>query len=425
MISNQLNWAKYERMSLGKYKLSGLSWMFRCSKIFWNLLLQASIEVILAKYSIKEGILVGDDSDKKRSKTTKRIYKVHKVYDKDSGGCYQGQTIVFLLLVTEKVTIPVGFDFYMPDPAISKWNKEDKKLRKKGIKKAYRPKKPIAGADYPSKQEIVQKLIGSFRKNHSQVKVKSVLVDSFYSNKNFLNRASEQCENAQVISQLRNNQLVSFRGKKLSLESYFKMYLGHKETIQIRGKEQEIIVSSARLYVCSHEIKRFIVAVRYPENKNFRYLVATDLSWRTKDIITGYSYRWLIEVFIEDNKLYNGFGQSAKQFDEEGSRRHLILSLLLDHCLLLHPQQVTRLENKLPACTAGSLIQHIKIKSLLHFIQTLVQSGNFESSITRIYSSLSEFYPLADSSKHMNYCSFPDLEPAPGCLHRARSCLSS
>nr|WP_230988089.1 hypothetical protein [Bathymodiolus japonicus methanotrophic gill symbiont] len=81
--------------------------------------------------------------------------------------------------------------------------------------------------------------------------------------------------------------------------------------------------------------------------------VATDLTWRTQDIIQAYTLRWLIEVFFEDWKLYEGWGREAKQLDEEGSSRGLILSLLFDHCLLLHPEKIARIESKLPAYTVG------------------------------------------------------------------------
>ena len=83
--------------------------------------------------------------------------------------------------------------------------------------------------------------------------------------------------------------------------------------------------------------------------------MATDLTWRTIDIVQAYSLRWLVEVFIEDWKSYEGWAQLAKQPGEEGSSRGLSLSLLLDLCLLLHPEQLTRVANKLPAYTVGSL----------------------------------------------------------------------
>ncbi len=51
-----------------------------------------------------------------------------------------------------------------------------------------------------------------------------------------------------------------------------------------------------------------------------------------------------MEVFFEDWKLYEGWGREAKQLDEDGSSRGLILSLLFDHCLILHPEQSARAE---------------------------------------------------------------------------------
>ena len=71
-----------------------------------------------------------------------------------------------------------------------------------------------------------------------------------------------------------------------------------------------------------------------------------------------------IEVFFEDWKLYEGWGREARQFDEEGAIRGVILSLLLDHALLLHPEQTVRLENKLPAYTVGSLQRLSQVETL-------------------------------------------------------------
>ena len=81
----------------------------------------------MKKYGITSGVLVLDESDRARSKNTKRIHKhkVHKQHHKASGGYVNGQTVVLLLLVTDSITIPIGFKFYMPDPVISAWQKEE------------------------------------------------------------------------------------------------------------------------------------------------------------------------------------------------------------------------------------------------------------------------------------------------------------
>ena len=40
---------------------------------------------------------------------------------KESGGYLWGQSLVFLVLVTPKISLPVGFVFYQPAPELSAW----------------------------------------------------------------------------------------------------------------------------------------------------------------------------------------------------------------------------------------------------------------------------------------------------------------
>ena len=88
------------------------------------------MKVVLRRYGITKGSLEIDDTDNKRSKSTKAIAWVHKIKDKASGGYIMGQSLVFLVLVTPTITIPVGFAFYMPDPELTAWNKKNKQLKK-------------------------------------------------------------------------------------------------------------------------------------------------------------------------------------------------------------------------------------------------------------------------------------------------------
>ena len=135
ILTNSICWARFERMSLGKYGVAALSWMFRKSKLPWALMLQVGVRIILKRYGITKGILVTDDSDHQRSKKTPKLFKTHKLKDKSSGGYINGQNIVMLVLVTDKVTLPVGFEVYQPDPTKRAWVKEDKRLQKKGTRK--------------------------------------------------------------------------------------------------------------------------------------------------------------------------------------------------------------------------------------------------------------------------------------------------
>ena len=403
LLTNSVCWAKFERVSLGSYKIAALSWMFREAKIAWNYLLLASVTLVLEQHGITEGVLVLDESDRARSKRTKRIHKVHKQKHKLSGGYVNGQTVVLLLLVTESVTFAVGFGFYMPDPVLTAWKKEDKRLKSQKIAKKDRPVMPERNALYPTKAQIALRLLQEFRDNHKGIKIKAVLADALYGNSDFMDTASTIFDNTQVISQLRENQNIEYKGKKRTLKSYFNdINKGVEVTLRVRGgKDVKATLSSARLKVSAQGKKRFVVALKYEGESDYRYLVATDMTWRTMDITQTYTLRWLVEVFFEDWKLYEGWGREAKQLDEEGSSRGLILSLLFDHCLLLHPEQTARIENKLPAYTVGSLQRKSQMDVLLEFIKTVLEHQNPAEKLKELADLIDHVFQLMPSGKHM------------------------
>ena len=188
------------------------------------------------------------------------------------------------------------------------------------------------------------------------------------------------------------------------------------------GAEVEMTVTSARLHVEAHDRKRFVIAIKYENEEDYRYLVATDMSWRTEDIIRAYTLRWLVEVFFEDWKLYEGWGQEARQFDEEGSSRSLILSLLFDHCLLLHPEQIARIENKLPAFTVGSLRRRTQMEGLLEFVHFLIQQDNAGEKLKELGNKVKELFQLVPSSKHMNGRDLGRMEATPSLFYRSCAC---
>ncbi len=96
LLTNSVCWAKFKRACLGGYKIAALSWMFREAKEAWDYLLLASVTLVLEQHGITEGALVLDESDRARSKRTKRIHKAHKQKHKASGGYVNGQTVVLL-----------------------------------------------------------------------------------------------------------------------------------------------------------------------------------------------------------------------------------------------------------------------------------------------------------------------------------------
>ncbi len=420
IMTNSVCWARFERASLGKYKMGALSWMFRKAKLPWSMMLQVGVDIVLRDHGIQEGVLVTDDSDHGRSKKTKRIFKAHKIKDKSSGGYINGQTIVLLMLITPKVSLPVGFEFYQADPEQQAWKKEDKRLQKQGVVKKERPAAPAPNPQYPTKPQLALKLMEQFRRHHSHIKVKSVVADALYGQAKFMDAAAALFGGVQVISQLHHNQNIRYRNRKQHVSTYFSKYQGVAQVLSIRGQAPiTAMVASARLEVCAHGKKRFVIALKYPGEQDYRYLVATDLTWRTLDIVQAYTLRWLVEVFFEDWKSYEGWAQLAKQTGEDGSSRGLTLSLLLDLCLLLHPEQLARVENKLPAYTVGSLQRTIQMEALLTSVQQLIQAPNPDEQLMRLGRSVKEFFRLRPSGKHMSGRDLGRLEPTPTLKYRA------
>jgi len=425
LLSNSVCWAAFERVGLGGYQQAALSWRFRCSKLLWPLLLHVSIMLVLRRYGITEGVLMGDDSDQQRAKVTQRIFEAHKVFDKKTGGYFNGQTRVFLFLVTPKVSLPVGFRFYPPDPVVKEWKKNEEKLKQQGVKKSERPPRPAPNPADPSQGQLLLDLLEEFKFYHPGLVVKAILTDALYGSGWFMNRAAAVFR-TQTISQLSKSQTIRFRNREMSVAPYFATYPGVEITRRIRGlKDVKVVLGSARLYVNAHKQKRFVVALKYEGEEEYRYLVASDLSWRAVDIAAAYTLRWLIEVFFEDWKLQEGWGQFAPPFDEEGSSRSLTLSLLLDHALLLHPEQRARLENNLPACTVGSLQQPSRMDALVEVIRGIVNAQNPHEKLDEIVAIAKKLFPLTSSAKHMNGRDWGRLEPTPSLKYRAEACMAA
>lgn len=418
IVTESICWRKFVRASLGSYSEALLSWHFR-HPMTWGLLLSVSVNLVLENFGIQEGILLIDDTGKKRSKVTKQIPYVHYFKNKEGTGTIRGQEVVLLVLVTPLVTIPVAFEFYQPDPTYTQWARQNKRLKKQGVPSCQRPSKPAKNPDYPTKQQLALRLLKKFANDCPFVKVKAVLADALYGNANFMQQANQIFAETQVISQLRHNQKIQYRERTWHLSDYFKAYPGVPQTIKVRGFDTaQVIVGSARLYVEAQKCKCFVIAIRYSDEPEYRYLVASDLTWRTLDIVQAYTLRWLVEVTIEDLKVYEGWGQSTKPPGVEGSRRGLILSRLCDHCLLLHPEQQARVARRQPLCTIGSRKQNLKMESFISWLDNWLNESKFAEQLEQLTQAILPIVPLQPSKKHIHGQDLGRLEPTPALKYR-------
>jgi len=171
------------------------------------------------------------------------------------------------------------------------------------------------------------------------------------------------------------------------------------------------------------------VATRLPEHSDYRYLVASDPTWRAEDIVQAYTLRGLVETVLEDLKVYEGGGQSTKQPGVEGSRSVLTLSLLCDHGLFLHPQQSACLAANQPLFTPGSLQRPLRVTALTQglkheFLEGEIKKESLKTKISQLTDVLSTLFPLSPSSKHLNGRCLGRLESTPSLRYRVQ-CLTT
>lgn len=209
-------------------------------------------------------------------------------------------------------------------------------------------------------------------------------------------------DNSQIISQLKKNQKIIIKGQEVRLFDYFKRRTLIKKQVVIRGRKKvNIYYSSVIAKVKAHNKKRLIIAYKYEEEKELRYLFATDMTWTVQTIIQVYSLRWLVEVFIQDWKLYEGWANLTKHTGEEGANSSLRLILLFDHCLLLHPKQQALIENKLPIATVGSLRNFAQQEHTINVFKKLIEFPNPKQMLFQWIEALEEVFSLKPSDKHL------------------------
>ena len=403
IMTEALNWAAFERRSLGRVKPTALCWMFYKAKIAWQHLLQASISNILEHYQLTAGHIDIDDTHKHRAKKTTCIAGAHKIKDKPTGGYINGQELVFMVLVTSKVTFPLGFRFYVPDPKLAEWSKKDKMLQRQGVAKKYRPKRPEPDhVNYPTKQALALDMLREFTAAFPDFKIKSVLADALYGTADFMDKAEIITNYAQIVSQLRSNQRVASKSTAARVDTYFHRQKSVELQLSIRGgEEKKVDINAARLYVNAHGKRRFVIALKYEGEEDYRYMIASNMSWHHHDIARLYTLRWLVEVFIQDWKAHCGWNKLSKQQGEDGSEHGLILSLLCEHLLQQHPEQSIRLKNKQPGMPAGCLIERLKVEALVDTIHEVVDANEPQKALEALIVALHESLPQRDSSRHM------------------------
>lgn len=436
LLCGHLMFTSVSLQCLGLFSVAALSRMFRESKIPFDELIKAVVCILFEIYGPTKAFIVIDDTDRARCKVVKSLGFVFKTICKITGGYILAQNVVFVCIVTDRFTIPIAFAFYFPDLAIKKWEKEIKALKKEKIHKKDHPKKPERNPKFPTRiamckpllvralaiiNDIESHLLIS-KRPYIRLKIYATVADAAYMSPDLCEEIRQFFKfKVNFISQLKSNQLCSIRNKNKSLEKYFSSQVKQTTEFEIRGKIIKIEWASSRLQIKSHGCRLHVISLRYEGEKNWRYVAATDLTWRSEDIIKGYGLRWLVETFNEDWKQYGGWGKKAFQQGEEGCSRGVILSLLLDYFYLWHPLQVGLHRSAQPLCTVGSLVEHIQIEHIFTAIETSLEQPDPKAHIKQIKDCVDKLFVLRSSRKHSAGgagFAYPEIEISPSLLQR-------
>ena len=264
----------------------------------------------------------------------------------------------------------------------------------------------------------------TFKAHPPDVRIHAVMADARSGTATVVEGASALFRGVHVISHIRSQQNLRVGTRDQHVADSCATHPGTPDSSRLRGGEEVVaIVGRARLEVCAHHTKRFIVAITYAAEETSRDLIASDLSWRTLALVQGHTLRWLVEVFRQDWKSYAGWSQLTKQPGDEGARHSVILSLLVDHRLFLHPDQQRQLNNNLPAYTVGSLRAHVHVECLVDVIGDLGSSDTPQDPLTRCTPALHEVLALGHAKKHMIQRPLGRLEPTPSVNYRAHEVM--
>ena len=126
---------------------------------------------------------------------------------------------------------------------------------------------------------------------------------------------------------------------------------------------------------------------------------------------------------MQDWKSYAGWSQLTTQPGAEGARPSVILSLLVDQSLFMHPDQQHQLKHNLPAYTVGSRRAHVPVEGLVDVLDELVSSDEPQEQLTRFATALHEVFAFSHSKKHMIQRQLGRLEPTPSLKYRTREVM--
>ena len=221
--------------------------MLRRGKTPFDSLFWGSLKHIFSLARIRNITIKIDDTDRVRCKSCRILPFVRKAMCKVTRGWIQAQSIVFIILVSDKITVPIWFYFHRPANLTDEQKKICRKnpARIKEFDPKYRTKVDLAAIGLYVVSRMLRRLGSELA---TPLRVRSVAGDNGFASPK-IQQAVVKFFACQYISKANPSQKVKSRGKEHSLSKYFNRHRSQTGTVVIRGKHISLEYKAARFFV--------------------------------------------------------------------------------------------------------------------------------------------------------------------------------
>lgn len=298
-----------QKLCLEKYK-SPINDLINQYDYKWSKLLLSVSHVFMKNFSekIDDCKIIIDDT--KKEKSGRKVDYIAWFFDHSQQRYYYGFQNIVMAFYNGVIAIPIEFKFKIGRKRLKK-NKEQRK-----IPKGSETEKEL-NASKQSKNKIVLKMLKRVMRRKKRFQY--ILWDSWYNTSESIKYIFEKVvpNNIHLISmQKRSNQIFRYKNGEYNLKKLYKM-AGKWHTDQDSGMKYKSIiieyldVNSSKEYKLRKTVGEVkICFYKYPNVKNYKILITTNLSLNEFEVLQHYLCRWSIEVMFKDLKQYFGYDQN-------------------------------------------------------------------------------------------------------------------
>ena len=170
--------------------------------------------------------------------------------------------LVLLVVVTAKISLPVGGVCSPPAPELRAWEKQAKALKKHGVPTQPRPPTPARKPQYPPTHQRALRFLEACTAPHPASRMHCLSADALSGTAPCVADASAMCGGVQVLSHLRRTPHLRGGQRAQHVATSCATHPGTLHPIRIRGGDEGVgWISRARFSGCAHNTTRCMVAI--------------------------------------------------------------------------------------------------------------------------------------------------------------------